>query len=121
MGTPKDAKLLSDELQALLAANDVPGKVQDEIAKQGFFTTKAFANSADIAKEVIQFIEPLNLAEAEKKTSFAMLKQAWKEAEATVARGLKRLAEGLTDVVLDEALPDTTKNAIYETFQRRYA
>ena len=117
----KDATLLSDELRALLGANDVPMAIQDEIAKAGYFTTKAFANSCDAAKEVNQFIESSSLKDDEKKNAYALLKQAWKEADATVARGIRRLAEGLTDTLLDEALPDTTKHMIHETFQRRYA
>ena len=122
MSSPsRDATLLSDELRALLGANDVPMAIQNEIAKAGYFTTKAFANSCDAAKEVLQFIDSSSLKDDEKKTAYALLKQAWKEADATVARGIRRMAEGLTDTVLDEALPDTTKNMIHETFQRRYA
>ena len=117
----RSATSLSDELRALLAANDVPECVQDEIAKAGFFTTKAFANCVDAPKEVVQFTDATSLPDDQKKATYALLKQAWKEADATVARGIKRLSEGLTDVVMDEALPDTTKLMIHEAFYRRYA
>ena len=114
-----DASALSDDLKALLNANDVSKVIQDEIAKQGYFTTEAFANSVDYAKEVIGFVSPTTLKDD--KPAFALLKQAWKEADATVTRGIKRMAEGLADTILDEALPDTTQTLINQNFVARYA
>ena len=122
MSSPsRNASLLSDDLRAMLTSNEVPKEVQDQLAIQGFFTVKAFANSVDAATEVVGFVDTCTLADGDKRSALALLKQAWKEAEATVARGIKRLSEGLSETILEEALPDTTRLLIQEAFTRRYS
>ena len=51
----------------------------------------------------------------------ANLKQAWREVEATVSRAVKRASEGLSEVPLDEPLPQAVADVIQQNWMAKYS
>ena len=111
---------LSDELTALLKANHVPDEIMKWLGDNNCLTTKNFANWCDAPKDVQANILDNIASHKTSRAALADLKMAWRECDATVARGVKRLSEGLSEIILDEALPDITRDTINETFLKRY-
>ena len=81
---------------------------------------KVFANWVDDRNElktaVLDQVQGLTTGRAQ----LGALKQAWREAEGIVARGLKRAAEGLSDEALDEPLQPDAQKALEKVFAETY-
>ena len=97
---------MTTELLALLQANGVHAEcikyMQDT---EGCLTIKDFANIVDTRAELNEAVfKHVTAIQNKRNVELAKLKQAWREAEGLVARGLKRAAEGVEEESLDEPL-----------------
>ena len=113
------AGTMSAELEALLKSNKVPQHVSDDMAKLGCNTMKIFANGVDARAEIQKELLDHTSAK-DSKSALAGLKQAWREADALVDRGIKRGSEGLADMNADDPLPDTLQKSRETAWLTKY-
>ena len=111
---------MEDDLKTLLVDNGVPENVLKWLADNRCLTVKAFANWCDRKEEVSTHILAHIEAVKNDRVALGATKQAWREAEAQVARGIKRSAEGLAEEGQDDPLPDQTQKRIDRQFSDFY-
>ena len=104
-------------LAALFKDNDLDSEVLQALAEKPFGLTsvKHFANFFETKGDV----QELFLKGSKWKddgTVVANVKQAWREAEAMVSRGLKRAADGLPEEAIDEPLRKPIEEGLKTTF-----
>ena len=109
-------------LHALLEKNGVSNQVSEWLAApdQACTSVGIFANWCDSRSEVNERILR-HTALRDNLGQLARLKQAWREADAQVARGVRRSAEGLPDVAIDEPLGAEAQLQITEAFLKFYS
>ena len=103
------------ELQAFLLQRKVDQAIVDYLGRAdvGCLSIRAFANWVDSRSD----IEPKILAKIpshkDNQSQLALLKQAWREADALVTRQIARQSQGLAPEDLDEPLdPDVQKSYV---------
>lgn len=109
-------------LAELLKSNGVPEPVLAELRKEPFkiTTLKQFANFFETEGEVNSlFCQQVNTIKDEGDV-VANLKQAWREAETTVQRGVKRLMEGLEDEAIDDPLRIEVAENLQKTWTKNH-
>ena len=110
------------ELQALLSTNKVPANFIQWLDAQGCFTVKNFVGWADSKAEVVEkILKPSGLYSEKDSQVVAALKWSWREADAMMEKQLKRAADGLSDVPVDEPLSTTQQDALVEQFFKKYS
>ena len=116
-----DVTVMDANLKHLLGANGVPEEVVVWMTANKCCTIKQFFNFVDEAKEVAEHIlAQLDPALDKDRGVVAALKQSWREAEATVQKGLKRASDGLEDSNLDEPLANFVQEELETTFNKYY-
>ena len=113
---------MTTELSALLQANNVHADVVKYLTDvEGCLNMKDFANIVDTKAELNQavFVHVTTIT-TKKNVELAKLKQAWREAEGLVARGLKRATEGVEEESLDEPLHVDVQRKIEKEFLKCY-
>ena len=112
---------MDTSLRALLITKN---KVHEDTAKwletQGCLTIANFANWVDAKAEIKEAIHSKIASMKDNAADLAKTKQAWREADATVSRGVKRAAEGLDNEALDDPLHDEIFKAINASFRQYY-
>ncbi|CAE8627868.1 unnamed protein product [Polarella glacialis] len=105
--------------QGLLEANGLAEEVLQELAKQPYQikTVKQFANYFDTKGEIRKLFTDKIPAFQNNGNILSGLRQAWREAENKVERALKRSAEGLPEVALDDPLCEEVQKSITKTFK----
>jgi hypothetical protein len=84
-------------------------------------TIKDFANIVDVRSELNDAVfKQVTAIQNKRNVELAKLKQAWREAEGLVARGLKRSAEGVEEESLDEPLHVDVQRNIEKEFTKYY-
>lgn len=114
------AATVSSDLQALLGANNVPREVQDAMATLGCTTVKIFANWVESRSEIQEHLLNACAAHRANRAALAGLKQAWREADALISRGVKRGMEGLSEEALDDPLPHPVQTLMEKEFTDHY-
>jgi hypothetical protein len=107
-------------LSAILTANDVPQSAIDWMAANGCNTLKKLANWTESVATIKDDLLDLTPAK-DSRPALASLRQSWREAEALVARGVKRGAEGLPDEASDDPLPQAVQDALEQAFSKKYS
>jgi hypothetical protein len=115
------AKPISEELQALYAANSIPVDLQQYLQKEGILTAKNLANHCDQASEVFDTIIKAHGAHAQSNEVKINMKQCWREAMAQTQRGIKRTTEGLPEAPIDEPFADPVQKALNDSFMSKYS
>ena len=103
------------DFETLLKGNGVPADVIDFIVTKGCKHQKAFANWVDKKEDV----KSAFFDECPQKTVtevLAAIKQSWREAEAMVARGVKRTADGISEEHIDDPLPEHVQTSCIKCF-----
>ena len=101
-------------LAELLKDNGLPETVLVELKEDPWkiSTLKHFANYFESKAEVNSlFCQQVNTIKDQGDT-ISNLKQAWREAEATVQRGVKRMSEGMPDEAIDDPLRIEVSNSL---------
>ena len=80
-----------------------------------------FASWCDKKEEILDTLLKTVSGRADDRGCLAALKQSWREAEAIVARQVKRGAEGLSEEQLDDPLPHSLKEQVEKTFSAYYS
>jgi hypothetical protein len=111
---------LTEEFKAILRGNSIPEEVWDFLGKKNCLSSKNFANWVDRASELTAVTDEVASVKDDRSV-LANLKQAWREVEATVSRAVKRAAEGLSEVPLDEPLPQTVVDSIQQNWMAKYS
>ena len=109
------------ELTALLSSNHVPATTLVHMTTIGCTTMKAFANWIEQKSEMQNAILDGDAAQRTSRSALAALKQSWREAEALVARGVKRGSEGLDEETIDSALPHHVQAQLETAFSAKYS
>ena len=110
---------MDGELQTLLKGNNVDDIVCAWLLKapQGVKTVKNYANflesRADVQKDILDHINT-HKENSEQRTA---LKQAWREADALSTARLKRTAEGLSEEIAQEPLPEIQQTQLVDCFR----
>ena len=125
------APAMSAELAGLYQDAGVAVPLAKWCEQTGILTVRNLSNFCDSADQVADRIvaasglysnDPSDKAkqrEFNMQTSF--LKQAWKEADAQVAKHLKRISEGLPSETIDEPLSDTVRAQVNDNFFAKYS
>ena len=112
---------MSTELAALLQTNKVHADITKYLTDEGCLSMEQFANLLDnkneLKDEVFAHVSSIT---TKKGVELSNLKQAWREAEGIVARGLKRASEGIPEETLDEPLHVDAQKRIEAEFTRYY-
>ena len=111
---------ITEEFKAILLSNSVPEEIWEWMGKHGCLSSKVFANWVDKAGELTCITDEVASAKDDRAV-LANLKQAWREVEATVSRAVKRAAEGLSEVPLDEPLPQAVADVIQQNWMAKYS
>ena len=111
---------MKEDLKLLLTRNGVHADVVAWLtaSPQDCHDIKNFANIVDAANQLITAV----LQHTSQKDNIGQLalKQAWKEVEGINQLKLKRIAQGIAEDSLDEALDPETRKSKYATFQSFY-
>jgi hypothetical protein len=113
---------MTTELKSLLQANTVHADIIKYLEEtEGCLTIKSFANIVDTKPELnaAVFVHVTSIT-TKKAVELSYLKQAWREAEGMVARGLKKTSEGIEEESLDEPLQVDVQKKIEKEFTRHY-
>ena len=110
---------MQSDLTALFKSNGVPTSVINVLCTAGCNSLKMFANWVENKAELQASVLD-GTSDSTNKTALASLKQAWREAEALTARGVKRGVEGLSEEGLEDALPDHLQKQLEKTFADKY-
>ena len=113
-------KELHEDLLAIFNSNEVPAVIRDWCKKNGCLTVKNFANWVDEKNQLKESIFDQIAEVKNDRCALSALKQAWREAESVVARGVKRQAEGIPDEAVDDPLPDPMRDNLIKTFTMHY-
>ena len=115
------AMVLEEKLAGILTANEVPKPVMEWMRDNGCHSLKLFANWVDSGEELRPELLSKVGDEADRNPStFAALKQAWREAEAQVQRTLQRGAQGLPAEKEDDPLDENVQEAMDKAFTAYY-
>ena len=109
-------------LEQLLKDNEVDGEILALLAAKPFEVTtiKMFANRFESRNEVITlFLSTTKFKDS--GANIANLKQAWREADSAVTRGLKRSAEGLPEENVDDPLRSAVEESLKSSFGGQHA
>ena len=109
-------------LEELFTKNKVPLDVLKllAVAPYNVLTVKQYANYFDERKEIkTLFFDKMKELEG-KGDILANLKMAWREAEATVSRSLKRASDGLAEAALEDPLQQEVKSSLDKNFLAGY-
>ena len=112
---------MDTSLRALLVTkNGVHEDTVKWLETAGCLTIANFANWVDAKAEVKEAIHSKIESMKNNAADLARTKQAWREADATVSRGVKRAAEGLDNEALDDPLQEEIFKAINISFRTHY-
>jgi hypothetical protein len=113
---------MSTELRSLLVDNDVHQDIINWLgdAAQQCYSIKSFANWVDERSDIDKYVVQCVPSQKTSRSQIAAVKQAWREAEGIVSRGLKRSAEGLSEEALDEPLHSDLQRSLEATFEAYY-
>ena len=110
-----------ETLEALLEGNGVQPSVREWMKSNGCTDVKKFANWVDEGKELkVDILAKVDAGLRTNSAQYASLKQAWRESESLVQRGLKRHSEGLSHESLDEPLAEKVQEQVEKSFSTLY-
>ena len=113
---------MDDQLKTLLTSNGIHQEVIDWLAGPsiGCVNVKLFANWCsqpdDVQSNILDHVASVKGSRAQN----AGLKQAWREAEASVVRVLKRTSEGIAEEDLEGPLSTPVQQSVERTFVKYY-
>ena len=113
---------MDDQLKTLLTSNGIHQEVIDWLAGPsiGCVNVKLFANWCsqpdDVQSNILDHMASVKGSRAQN----AGLKQAWREAEASVVRVLKRTSEGIAEEDLEGPLSTPVQQSVERTFVKYY-
>ena len=111
---------MSDDLTAILKGNSVPQGIIEHLEKAGCTTVKMLANWVDEAKELKTAVVAQVQEFKDDNMALAAVKQSWKEADAINAKALKRGADGMEEVNMDEPLAKFEQDSLDQNFLTLY-
>ena len=111
---------MADELMAILKGNSVPQGIVELLEKEGCTTVKMLANWVDEAKELKTAVLAKSQDFKDDNMALAAVKQSWKEADAINTKALKRGADGMEEVNMDEPLAKFEQDSLDQTFLSLY-
>ena len=103
----------------LVDRNGVASETAKWLEDNGCRSIANFANWVDSRAEITTAIHDKTAKKGD-AADLAKLKQAWREADAHITRGVKRTAEGLDAEGIDEPLQDEIFKAIVKSFRTFY-
>ena len=106
-------------LRALLASKGVADEVTQWLVDSGCKHVATFANWVDDKKELKASVLD-KTPKADDPAQLAYLRQAWREADAVTARGIKRTAEGMATEELDAPLDPDFQQQLETAFRKQY-
>ena len=110
-------------LKQLMLDNEVDARVIEALAKPPYKikSVAQFANFFEDRKSLRDgFIAGAEAWLKDEGDQVANLIQAWRVAEETTSRGLKRLRDGLPEAAIDEPLRDDDRRALIATFRSNW-
>ena len=114
------AAKMTDDLIAILKGNSVPQGIIEHLEKAGCTTVKMLANWVDEAKELKTAVVAQVQEFKDDNMALAAVKQSWKEADAINAKALKRGADGMEEVNMDEPLAKFEQDSLDQNFLALY-
>ena len=112
---------MSDDLKLMLERNQVADEVLARMVANKCTTIESFANWVDDKKELkAHFIDNQHLGDDEAAQT-SRLKMAWRQADAWVAKKLKRTSEGMTEEPLDDPLEEGLQTSVIDSFKRAWS
>ena len=112
---------IADELMAILKANSVPEGIIEHLQKSGCTTVKMLAKRwVDEAKELKTAVLAQCQDFKDDSMALAAVKQSWKEADAINTKALKRGADGMEEVNMDEPLAKFEQDSLDQNFLALY-
>jgi hypothetical protein len=103
----------------LIDKNKVKEATVKYMADNGCITMATFANWVDQRSELEEKLHKLTPSKGD-LADLSNLKQAWRESDASITRGIKRNSEGLDSEALDDPLQQEVFKAIATTFRTTY-
>ena len=111
---------IADELVAILRNNSVPQGIIEHLEKSGCTTVKMLANWVDEPKELKAAVLSQCQDFKDDNMALAAVKQSWKEADAINTKALKRGADGMEEVNMDEPLSKFEQDSLDQNFLTLY-
>ena len=103
----------------LVDRNGVAPETVNWLQDKGCLTVANFANWVDSRAEIASKIHD-KTPKKDDAADLSRLKQAWREADASITRGVKRTAEGLDAEGIDDPLQEQVFKAIIKSFRTFY-
>jgi hypothetical protein len=104
----------------LVDRNGVAPETVNWLQDKGCLTVANFANWVDSRAEIASKIHD-KTPKKDDAADLSRLKQAWREADASITRGVKRTAEGLDAEGIDDPLQEQVFKAIIKSFRTFYS
>jgi len=104
----------------LVDRNGVAPETVNWLQDKGCLTVANFANWVDSRAEIAFKIHD-KTPKKDDAADLSRLKQAWREADASITRGVKRTAEGLDAEGIDDPLQEQVFKAIIKSFRTFYS
>jgi hypothetical protein len=111
---------MEQALTTLLSKTGVHASIIEQMTKMGCTSMQVFAKLVDNRNELKVAILNQCASVKDDLAEGAKLKQAWREADAHIARGIKRANEGLSMEDLDDPLDPEVFAAVSVTFKTHY-